>query len=135
MSQSWHAERLPEAALEANFAEIVPAFTRDEAVVEASRCLFCFDAPCIKACPTQIDIPSFIRKITTDNVRGSARVILESNPLGASCARVCPVSQLCEGSCVLGAQHRPIQIGRLQRYSTDHILERDIHVLDRKSVV
>lgn len=129
MSQPWQADPLPKDSVESNFAEIVPAYSRDEALAESSRCLFCFDAPCIKACPTHIDIPGFIRKITTDNLQGSARVILESNPIGATCARVCPVDQLCEGACVLGAQHRPIQIGRLQRHSTDFIIERGVQVL------
>lgn len=91
-----------------------------EASVEANRCLFCYDAPCAHACPTHIDIPRFIKKIATGNLTGSARTILEANLLGATCARVCPVEELCEGACVLGAEHRPIKIGRLQRYALDH---------------
>lgn len=117
------AGRLSPEELERNFREVVPPYTTEEARAEARRCLYCYDAPCIQACPTHIDIPTFIRKITTDNRRGSARVILESNPLGLTCARVCPVEQLCEGACVLQAQHRPIAIGRLQRYATDYLLD------------
>ena len=79
----------------------------------------CYDAPCTHACPTHIDIPKFIKKISTDNLRGSARTILDSNLLGATCARVCPVQELCEGACVLGAEHKPIAIGRLQRHAMD----------------
>ena len=78
------------------------AADRHEALVEANRCLYCYDAPCTHACPTHIDIPRFIKKIATDNLPGSARTILESNLLGATCARVCPVQELCEGACVLG---------------------------------
>ncbi len=87
--------------------------------VEAARCLYCFDAPCVAACPTHIDIPSFIHKIASDNLSGSARAILAANPLGATCARVCPVESLCEGACVRAAIDRPIPIGRLQRYAMD----------------
>ncbi len=112
--------------LEKNFQEIHPALTPREAVIEANRCLFCFDAPCVHACPTHIDIPSFIKKIATENTRGSARVILESNFLGSTCARVCPVQELCEGACVLGSDHKPIEIGRLQRYATDYVLTRKL---------
>jgi glutamate synthase (NADPH/NADH) small chain len=97
-------------------------------MVEANRCLFCYDAPCTHACPTHIDVPRFIKKIATDNLLGSARTILESNLLGASCARVCPVQELCEGACVLGAEHKPIAIGRLQRYATDYVYRSGIDV-------
>jgi dihydropyrimidine dehydrogenase (NAD+) subunit PreT len=99
--------------------ELLPPLTRNEAAVEAARCLMCYDAPCTHACPTHIDIPKFIKKIATNNLRGSARTILESNLLGATCARVCPVEELCQGACVLGAEHKPIAIGRLQRHAMD----------------
>jgi len=101
--------------------ELLPPLTRNEAAVEAARCLMCYDAPCTHACPTHIDIPKFIKKIATENLRGSARAILESNLLGATCARVCPVQELCEGACVLGAEHKPIAIGRLQRHAMDFV--------------
>lgn len=97
--------------------------TRLAVIREANRCLFCYDAPCTKACPTHIDVPSFIKKITTDNLSGSARVIMDANPLGASCARVCPTEDLCEGACVLGPDDSPIRIGDLQRYATDWAIE------------
>ena len=101
-------------------AEHYPPLTRHEALVEANRCLYCFDAPCTHACPTHIDIPKFIKKISTDNLTGSARAIFDSNLIGATCARVCPVQELCEGACVLQSEPRPIMIGRLQRYAMDH---------------
>ncbi len=109
-------------------SEYYPPLTDHEALVEANRCLYCYDAPCTHACPTHIDIPKFIKKIATQNVVGSARTILESNLMGATCARVCPVQELCEGACVLGAEHKPIAIGRLQRYATDYVYERGIDV-------
>lgn len=109
-------------------SEYYPPLTDHEALVEANRCLYCYDAPCTHACPTHIDIPKFIKKIATQNVVGSARTILESNLMGATCARVCPVQELCEGACVLGAEHKPIAIGRLQRYATDYVYERRIDV-------
>ena len=102
-------------------AEALPPLTAQEAMVESNRCLFCYDAPCTHACPTHIDVPRFIKKIASDNLLGSARTIFEANLLGATCARVCPVEELCVGSCVLGSEHKPIAIGRLQRYAMDSI--------------
>ena len=104
--------------------ELLPPLTQHEAAVESARCLMCYDAPCTHACPTHIDIPKFIKKISTNNLLGSARTILESNLLGATCARVCPVQELCEGACVLGSEHKPIAIGRLQRYAMDYAYNR-----------
>jgi glutamate synthase (NADPH/NADH) small chain len=101
-------------------AEQFPLLSAQEAIVEANRCLYCYDAPCMHACPTHIDIPGFIKKISTGNLVGSARTILDANLLGATCARVCPVQELCEGACVLGSEHKPISIGRLQRYAMTH---------------
>jgi glutamate synthase (NADPH/NADH) small chain len=106
-----------------NFAEAHPGMTPTEAMDESNRCLFCYDAPCIKACPTGIDIPSFIKKIATGNMKGSARVIMDANPVGATCSRVCPTEQLCEGSCVLNNASKPIAIGMLQRFSTDAVIK------------
>jgi dihydropyrimidine dehydrogenase (NAD+) subunit PreT len=122
--------KLSAEALNENMAELHPAYTPQEAAVEAARCLFCFDAPCIMACPTGIDVPSFIKKIETENIVGAARTILSANVLGASCARVCPTEVLCEGACVmLDRQRDPIKIGRLQRFATDHVIQRGIDVL------
>jgi dihydropyrimidine dehydrogenase (NAD+) subunit PreT len=101
-------------------AEQLPPFTPNAAAIEADRCLYCYDAPCTHACPTHIDIPGFIKKIASKNLRGSAETIFSANLLGATCARVCPVQELCEGACVLGADHKPIAIGRLQRYAMDY---------------
>jgi len=112
------------AAAGAALQELLPPLTEHEAAVESARCLMCFDAPCTHACPTHIDIPKFIKKISTGNVLGSARTILEANLLGATCARVCPVQELCEGACVLGSEHKPISIGRLQRHAMDHVYGR-----------
>jgi|SRR5579871_1096122 len=103
------------------FREIHPPLAPQAALEEANRCLYCFDAPCAAACPTHIDVPRFIKKIATGNLRGSALAILEANILGSSCARVCPVDVLCEGACVLVRSHqKPIEIGRLQRHAMDH---------------
>jgi glutamate synthase (NADPH/NADH) small chain len=110
--------------LERQLPDLKPTYSDGEAIAEANRCLYCHDAPCVDACPTGIDIPGFIHKIATGNVRGSARRILSANLLGYSCARVCPVEVLCVGACVYNAWHRtpPIQIGRLQRYAVEKTL-------------
>lgn len=106
--------------LRARFGELKPALAAQAAVIEADRCLNCFDAPCTAACPTHIDVPGFIKRIASGNLRGSAMRILDANILGASCARVCPVDVLCEGACVMTRQNRkPIQIGQLQRHALD----------------
>src|SRR5436190_7603258 len=121
---------LPADALAADFTDLKPPLRPQEALVEASRCLYCFDAPCIMACPTGIDIPAFIKKIAFGNPADAAKTILTANILGASCARVCPTQVLCEGACVLeDRDEMPIQIGRLQRFATDYVEERGIRVL------
>jgi len=103
------------------FPDLHPAFDPQAAAVEANRCLYCFDAPCTAACPTHIDVPRFIKKIATGNLRGSAQTILDANILGLSCSRVCPVDVLCEGSCVMHRYNKqPIEIGRLQRYAMEN---------------
>ncbi|MGD0362204.1 MAG: NAD(P)-dependent oxidoreductase [Bryobacteraceae bacterium] len=108
----------------ASFAEIHPPLGPREALVEANRCLYCFDAPCANACPTHIDVPAFIKKIASGNPGGSAITILNANILGLSCARVCPVEVLCEGACVMHRYNqRPIEIGRLQRHAMDRFYE------------
>lgn len=115
--------------IERNFREIAPLMTPAEALFEANRCLYCFDAPCQHACPTHIDVPAFIKKIATGNLTGSARVIFDANPIGATCANVCPVDVLCEGACVEKTLiEKPIEIGRLQHFATDAVMRsgRDI---------
>jgi glutamate synthase (NADPH/NADH) small chain len=126
--------RLSAEQYEQNFSDIHPPFeTEDAALVEANRCLFCYDAPCIKACPTSINVPKFIKQITTDNVKGSAHTIFLSNILGAGCSRVCPVEKLCEGSCVFNLMHEePINIARLQRYSTEKAMANNWQLFKRK---
>ena len=106
------------------FADASPLLTRAQALLEAERCLYCFDAPCATACPTSIDVPSFIKRIADDNLRGAARTILEANPLGGMCARVCPTENLCEAVCVRNTQEgKPVAIGRLQRHAVDALME------------
>ena len=123
---------LPDDRLETRLPDKRPLYTHGEAVTEANRCIYCSDAPCVEACPTGIDIPTFIHKIATDNVKGSARTIFADNLLGYSCARVCPVEVLCAGSCVYNHWGRPpIEIGRLQRYATETAIARDADLLKR----
>lgn len=126
------ARRLTAQQLEQNFADIHVPLDRKRALVEASRCYFCFDAPCLEACPTGIDIPGFIRKISTDNVKGAAVTILSENIMGGACARVCPVEILCEAACVRETQEeKPVQIGALQRYATDWLFEQKLQPFTR----
>ena len=106
------------------FPDLHPALNSQSALAEANRCLFCFDAPCTAACPTHIDVPRFIKKISSGNLRGSALTILDANILGLSCSRVCPVDVLCEGNCVMHRYNqKPIEIGRLQRYAMDRFYD------------
>ncbi len=113
--------KLTDAEYAQNFSDIHPPLeTRDAALVDANRCLFCYDAPCTKSCPTGIDVPKFIQQITTDNLRGSAHTIFSANIMGGGCSRVCPVEKLCEGACVYNLMDEaPISIARLQRYPTE----------------
>ncbi|MFZ3589115.1 NAD(P)-dependent oxidoreductase [Bacillus sp. DJP31] len=111
--------------LSKNFLEVHPGLSSRDAVEEANRCLYCYDAPCITACPTGIDIPSFIKKIASGNLKGSATTIMSANPVGASCSRVCPTEELCEGACVLNHSTKPIMIGNLQRYATDWAIQNE----------
>ena len=114
------AGRLDEAQYASNFGDSHAPLNRIQALVEAERCYYCFDAPCQTACPTGIDIPAFIQRIAQDNIRGSARAILEANPLGGMCARVCPTELLCEQACVRNTnESKPVEIGLLQRFATD----------------
>lgn len=126
--------RLSAKEYEENFSDIHPPFEiKEAALVEANRCLFCYDAPCIKQCPTSINIPKFIKQITTDNIKGSAKTIFESNIFGAGCSRVCPVEKLCEGSCVYNLLHEaPIPIAKLQRYSTEKAIKEKLQLFERK---
>jgi dihydropyrimidine dehydrogenase (NAD+) subunit PreT len=117
------AGRLSDEQLASNFADMHPPLTKSEAIIDADRCYFCYDAPCITACPTGIDIPGFIQKIRSGNLRGSAHTILSANIMGGMCARVCPTEVLCEEACVRNThEDRPVRIGMLQRYATDAVL-------------
>jgi len=120
-----------------NFSDIHPPFeTQNAALVEANRCLFCYDAPCIKSCPTGINVPKFIKQITSDNIKGSAHTILLSNIMGAGCSKVCPVEKLCEGSCVFNLMDEPpIPIAKLQRYSTEKAMQNNWQLFTRKKFV
>jgi dihydropyrimidine dehydrogenase (NAD+) subunit PreT len=126
--------RLTEKQYEENFSDIHPPFENKEAaLIEANRCIFCYDAPCTKSCPTGIDVPKFIKQITTDNIKGSAHTIFISNIFGGGCSRVCPVEKLCEGSCVYNLLHeKPIEIAKLQRWSTEPAIENKWKLFERK---
>ncbi|PWE57020.1 dihydropyrimidine dehydrogenase [Metarhizobium album] len=120
------AGRLSPAEYDKNFSDLHPRLDDHEALVASDRCYFCYDAPCMTACPTSIDIPLFIRQISTSNALGAAHTIFDQNILGGMCARVCPTETLCEQACVRNtAEHRPVEIGRLQRYATDIAMEKN----------
>ena len=126
------SNRLSPEEIARNFSDLHPPLSRPEALIEAGRCYFCFDAPCTTACPTGIDIPGFIQKIRSDNLRGSARTILMENIMGGMCARVCPTEVLCEQACVRNThEHKPVEIGLLQRYATDPVFEEDLRLFAR----
>jgi len=131
-SQDIRAGRLDPEHIERNFVDLHPALTPHQAAVESDRCLFCYDAPCTEACPTGIDIPGFIRKISTGNTRGAAVTILSENIMGGTCANVCPVEELCEQVCVKNtAEQQAVKIGSLQRYATDHLFAQGVQVFER----
>ena len=124
--------RLSKAEVDENFTDLHPPLPRSDALIEADRCYFCYDAPCTTACPTGIDIPSFIQKIRSDNIRGSAHTILSENIMGGMCARVCPTEILCEEACVRNShEEKPVEIGLLQRYATDPIFEDNTQLFER----
>jgi dihydropyrimidine dehydrogenase (NAD+) subunit PreT len=129
-----HDHRLTDPEYAQNFSDIHPPFeTRDAALVEANRCLFCYDAPCTKSCPTGINVPKFIKQITTDNLKGSAHTIFQSNIMGGGCSRVCPVEKLCEGACVFNLMdEKPIAIAKLQRYPTEKAIREKWPLFTRK---
>src|SRR6195952_4908258 len=126
--------RLTEQHYQENFSDIHPPFeSKEAALVEANRCIFCYDAPCTKSCPTEINVPKFIKQITTDNLKGSAHTIFLSNIMGAGCSKVCPVEKLCEGACVYNLMDEPpIPIAKLQRYSTEKAIDDQWRLFERK---
>jgi len=124
--------RLAKAEIDDNFGDLHPPLSRSEALIAADRCYFCYDAPCTTACPTGIDIPGFIQKIRSDNIRGSAHTILRENIMGGMCARVCPTEELCEEACVRYThEDKPVDIGLLQRFATDPIFEQGTQLFVR----
>ena len=129
--------RLTDEEYARNFSDIHPPFeTRDAALVDANRCLYCYDAPCTKSCPTGIDVPQFIKQIVTDNLKGSAHTIFQSNIMGGGCSRVCPVEKLCEGACVYNLmEEAPIPIARLQRYPTEKAIREKWPLFEREAPI
>ncbi len=126
------SNRLSPEEIARNFSDLHPPLSRPEALIEAGRCYFCFDAPCTTACPTGIDIPGFIQKIRSDNLRGAAQTILRENIMGGMCARVCPTEVLCEQACVRHThEQKPVEIGLLQRYATDPVFDEDMRLFSR----
>ena len=126
------ADRLSNEALAQNFADLHVPLEPHEVRVAADRCYFCYDAPCVTACPTDIDIPLFIRQISTDRSEAAAKTILDMNILGGMCARVCPTEVLCEQACVREvSEGKPVEIGRLQRHATDSLMAKNIHPFNR----
>ena len=126
------AGRLPSAVVAENFSDVAPPLTAHEALVAADRCYFCYDAPCVTACPTAIDIPLFIRQIATGTAEAAARTIFAQNIMGGMCARVCPTETLCEEACVReAAEGKPVEIGRLQRFATDKLMAVGVHPFTR----
>lgn len=127
-------KRLPAEQYEINFSDIHPPFeTHDAALVEANRCIFCFDAPCTKLCPTSINVPKFIKQIASENVKGSAHTIFSANIMGGGCSKVCPVEKLCEGACVYNLmEEKPIAIAKLQRYATEKAIAEKWPLFHRK---
>jgi len=126
------ADRLSNEALAQNFADLHVPLEPHEVRVAADRCYFCYDAPCVTACPTDIDIPLFIRQISTDRSEAAAKTILDMNILGGMCARVCPTEVLCEQACVREvSEGKPVEIGRLQRHATDRLMAKNIHPFNR----
>ena len=125
--------RLSEDEIKQNFSDMHPPLSASQAYIEACRCYFCFDAPCTTACPTDINIPEFIKRIQCGNLKGSAHKILEQNIMGAMCARVCPTEELCEEACVRNThENKPVAIGLLQRYATDEVIEKKVPFFERK---
>jgi len=126
------SNRLTAEKYQENFCDLHPPLDPRQVSLESNRCYFCYDAPCIEACPTDINIPSFIRKISTGNLKGAAMDILDENIMGGTCARVCPVESLCEGSCVRKtAEEKPVEIGRLQRHATEALFQKGVQPFER----
>lgn len=135
MTADIRCERLGPEEIRLNFSELHEPLSELQAIQESARCLFCHDAPCTEACPSDIDIPGFIRKIASGNVRGAAKTILSENIMGNTCGNVCPVEELCEQVCVKNtSEEKPVVIGQLQRYATDHVLENWMQLFKRAPV-